>query len=394
MKKFLLLTLLFFFPISVQLKSQTNQDTTIFLITCSPGTETYSIYGHSAVRVVINHTKSDIVYNWGVFDFDTPHFAWKFAKGRLDYLLDTSDFNRFMLEYVYEKRSVFSQKINLDPNEKKIFLSLIQENLLPQNRAYRYDFFYDDCSTRIRDLLEKAIGKKLSYPPDERKEIRTFRDLVGDCQRPYPWLKMGVDLIMGSDGEKKADFRNRMFLPLYLQKNLSMSTVRRDQRLVPLLASPETILYFEEPQVHPRFYTTPIFVFTLLFILIVILSILVKKKVVLRIIDIILFTLFSVLAILMIFFNFFTDHVQMRMNMNIIWFNPVIIVCLICLIMRWSGRIWFRLVFWISVIYLPLVLLFPFGLNSSFLPILLILAFRSSVHGEYRWNPLVVSEGQ
>jgi hypothetical protein len=394
MKKFSLLTILLLILISGQLRSQTYQDTTIYLITCSPGTETYSIYGHSAVRVVINHPGSDIVYNWGVFDFNTPHFAWKFAKGRLDYLLDASEFNRFVTEYIYEKRSVYSQKINLDPYEKKIFLSLIQENLLPENRAYRYDFFYDDCSTRIRDLLEKAIGKKLSYPPDERKDILSFREMVGECQRPYPWLKMGVDLIMGSGGEKKADFRNRMFLPLYLQKNLSMSTVRRDQRLVPLLASPETILFFEEPQVHQGFYTTPIFVFTLLFILIVILSMLVKKKVVLRIIDILLFSLFSVLAILMIFFNFFTDHVQMKMNMNIIWFNPAIIVCLICLIMRWSGRIWFRLVFWLSVIYLPLVLLFPFGLNSSFLPIVLILALRSSAHGEYSWNPLVISEGQ
>jgi len=392
MKKFLLLTLLFFFSISGQLKSQSLQDTTIYLITCSPGTETYSIYGHSAVRVIINHSNTDVVFNWGVFDFSTHHFVWKFAKGRLDYLLDATEFNKFVPEYIYEKRSLFSQKINLDSNEKKVFLFLIQENLLPKNRAYRYDFFYDDCSTRIRDLLEKAVGKRLSYPPDEKEAIRTFRELVGEYQRPYPWLKMGVDLIMGTEGEKKADYRNRMFLPLYLQKNLSKSMISHDRRLVPLLASPETILSFEEPKVKSRFYTTPLFVFTLLLILIIALSTLIRKKIIMRIIDIAIYSLFSVVAILMIFFNFFTDHIQMKMNLNTIWFNPIILVCLVCLIAGWEGRIWFRLVFWLSVIFLPLALLFPFALNSSFLPIILILALRSSVHGRFSWNPLIVSE--
>jgi len=152
MKKALIIFLFALILISKNLFSQPVQDTTIYLITCSPGTETYSIYGHSAIRIVISHIKSDTVYNWGVFDFTTPNFVWKFAKGRLDYVLDTSEFNRFMLDYIYEKRSVFSQKINLESSEKRVLLSLIQMNLQPKNRSYRYDFFYDDCSTRIRDF--------------------------------------------------------------------------------------------------------------------------------------------------------------------------------------------------------------------------------------------------
>jgi len=392
MKKILVTVLLVFLFISKSLFSQTVQDTTIYLITCSPGTETYSIYGHSAIRVIISHIKSDAVYNWGVFDFATPNFVWKFAKGRLDYLLDTSDCNRFMLEYVYEKRSVFSQKINLESSEKRVLLSLIQVNLLPGNRSYRYDFFYDDCSTRIRDLIEKAVGSKLIYPPDQKKLMPSFREMVGEYQSNYQWLKMGIDLIMGTPGEAKANFRDMMFLPLYLQKNLTMAVVNREHRMAPLLSSRETLIEFA-PQVNKtNFYVTPIFIFTLLFIMIVIFSAIYKKGILINILDLLIFTVFSMLAILMIFFNFFTDHQQMKWNLNIIWFNPAIIICLFCLIFRKTGETWYRIVFFLSAIFFPVIIVFPSAFNNSFVPIVLILAFRSSIRGNFKWNPLSVHE--
>jgi hypothetical protein len=374
------------------LHSQTNQDTTFYLVTCAPGTETYSIYGHSAIRVLIQHLNSDTVYNWGVFDFNTPNFVWKFAKGRLNYLLDSCEFQRFIPEYYYEKRSVYIQRINIEPAEKKVLLSLIHENRLPQNRYYRYDFFYDDCSTRIRDLIEKAVGAKLTYPPDTQSEKRTFRSMVGEYQRLYPWLKMGVDLIMGTPGEVKANFRDRMFLPLYLQKNLSQAVINHDDKMIPLLNNPETILQFDPPEVNSRFYTAPIFVFSLLFIALIMLSALYKKGKLMNVLDIILFGLFSVLSVLMIFFNFFTDHQQMKLNLNIIWFNPVIIICFFYLILKKIGEIWFRIVFYLSIIFIPMIIILPYAINNSFVPVLLILMLRSSVRGRFSWNPLFVPE--
>ena len=374
------------------LLSQSIQDTTIYLLTCSPGTATYSIYGHSAIRVVISHLKSDSVYNWGVFDFSTKNFVWKFAKGRLNYFLDTSEYQRFMLEYFYEKRSVFSQKINLESSEIRVLLSLIQENLLPENRSYRYDFFFDDCSTRIRDLIEKAVGTRLIYPPDEKKHMPSFREMVGEFQRSYPWLKMGVDLLMGTPGEVKANFRDMMFLPLYLQKNLTMAVVNRDHKMAPLLSSRETLLEFDPQVVKTRFYATPIFMFTLLFIIIVFLSAMYKRGRIINILDLLLFTVFSVLSALMIFFNFFTDHHQMKWNLNIIWFNPAIFVCLFCLVFRKTGEIWFRIVFFLSIVFLPLIIIFPSAINSSFVPVMMILILRSSTRGNFKWNPLSIQE--
>jgi hypothetical protein len=365
-----------------------SSDTTVYLITCAPGTATYSIYGHSALRIVIPDKKSDIVYNWGVFDFDTPNFVWKFAKGRLNYKLDKSPFNSFLQEYLYEKRSVWCQKINFDRNELMKLTEMINENLKPENIYYRYDFFYDNCSTRIRDIIEKAAKNKLIYPPDVPRNMPTFRWKVGEYQKSYPWLKMGVDLIMGTPGDKKASFRDEMFLPLDLQKNLGKSVIGRDNMMVPLLQPVQTILEFDPPDVRQYFYKAPVFVFTLIFILIIFLSTMQKKQRLVHFMDIVLFSLFSALSVLMIFFNFFTDHQQMKLNINIIWFNPFIIICLIYLLLGKNGQLWFRLVFCLSAVFLPLIIFVPNSFNNSFLPLIFILTLRSSARGNYHWNPL------
>ena len=260
-KALLLLTILVSVSVS-NIHSQTGNDTLVYLLTCGTGTETYSIYGHSALRVVIPEKNQDLVYNWGVFDFDTPNFAWKFAKGRLDYMLAVEDVKSFLQIYNYEKRYVYSQRLNLTGSETSRLITLINENLRPENIKYRYDFFYDDCSTRIRDLIEKSVGEKLLYPPDEGKKSPTFRDMVGKYQDPFPWLKFGIDLIMGSTSDKEASFRDRMFLPMDLQKELSETVINRDGKMIPLLQNPDIILDFDPPVIKQNILLSPPFVFT------------------------------------------------------------------------------------------------------------------------------------
>jgi hypothetical protein len=368
--------------------SQVPNDTTFYLLTCDPGTETYSVYGHSALRVVMPGTQSDMVYNWGVFDFNTPNFAWKFAKGRLDYMLGVYPYNRFLQDYMIENRAVISQTINLEPVEKLRLMLLLQENMKPENRLYRYDFFYDDCSTRIRDLLEKILGDKLIYPPDQTNNAPTFREKIGSHLVMYPWLKMGTDLLMGTPGERKTSFRDRMFLPEDLQRNLTQAVVNRDRRMVPLVQSAVTILDFPPPDVRTGFYATPIFIFTLLFILLIVISAWLKNSPVINYIDIAIFLAFSVLSLLMIIFNFFTDHLQMRLNLSMIWFNPFIIFCLYPLITGKKSYLTFRLVFFPALLFIPLIIIIPNALNSSFVPVIFILLLRSSARSGFQWNPL------
>ena len=278
MKKALLLILFItMIPVSGVL-SQPANDTLAYLITCGPGTETYSVYGHSAIRIVISSKGFDAVYNWGVFDFAAKNFAWKFAKGRLDYMVIAQSPDSFLNEYVYEQRYVYSQRINIDPKEIRTFIELIIENVKPENAKYRYDFFYDDCSTRIRDLLEKSIGNKLRYPSAEPAKIPTFRDMVAKYQSPYPWLRFGVDLIMGSTSDKKAGFRERMFLPIDLKDELSETFVIRSGKMIPLLQNPVVLLDFKDPSVKPNFFLAPPFVFTLVIALILILAARIKSR--------------------------------------------------------------------------------------------------------------------
>lgn len=389
MKRSLLITLTALTINFASLFSQVTNDTTFYLITCDPGLETYSVYGHSALRVVITGIQpSDMVYNWGVFDFNTPNFVWKFAKGRLSYMLGVYPYNRFLQDYMMENRAVISQTINLESVEKLRLMLLLQENMKPENRLYRYDFFYDDCSTRIRDLMEKILGDKLIYPPDESNDIPTFREKIGKHLTMYPWLKMGIDLLMGTPGERKTSFRDRMFLPEDLQRNLTRAVVNRDRKMVPLLQSAVTILDFPPPYVKPAFYTTPIFIFTLLFIILVVISAWLKNSSVMNYIDIALFLAFSVISLLMIFFNFFTDHLQMRMNLSIIWFNPFIILCLYPLITGRKSYMLFRFVFFLALVFVPLMIILPGAVNSSFVPVILILLLRSSARSGFQWNPL------
>jgi hypothetical protein len=388
MKRSLIITLAVFTVNFAGLFSQVPNDTTFYLITCAPGTETYSVYGHSALRVVMPGTQSDIVYNWGVFDFNTPNFIWKFAKGRLNYMLGVYPYNRFLQDYMLENRAVISQMINLEPVEKLRLMLLLQENMKPENRNYRYDFFYDDCSTRIRDLIEKILGDKLIYPPDETDNIPTFREKINHHLTMYPWLKMGTNLLMGMQGERKTTFRERMFLPEDLQRNLTQVVINRNRKMLPLLQSAVTILDFPAPDIKPGFFASPIFIFTILFILLVVISAWLRNSAVMNYIDIAIFLAFSVISLLMIFFNFFTDHLQMRLNLNIVWFNPFIIFCLYQLITGKKNFIWFRVVFFLALVLIPLIIIIPNAILSSFVPVIFILLLRSSARSGFEWNPL------
>jgi hypothetical protein len=361
----------------------------VYLITCGPGTETYSIYGHSAIRIVIPANNTDLVYNWGVFDFNAPHFVWKFAQGRLDYMLGVYSYDNFLRDYRAEKRWVVSQKVNMTDDEKTELFELIAENLKPENIKYRYDFLYDNCSTRIRDLFEKVLGNLLLYPPPEpRVKLLSFRELLGEYQRGYPWLDFGIDLVLGSPVDKKATFRDRMFLPLDLMSGLSESKALKEGKQGPLLTNPVTILDFKSPELKQNLLETPIFIFSVILILMVIFTAMVHNPKPNNILDIVLFSLFSILAILMIFFNFFTDHLETKRNFNIIWLNPFIFMCLASVIANRNWKIWFRLTFFLALLFFVLLLVLPQDFADGTFPLVLMLILRSSVRGGFSWNPL------
>jgi hypothetical protein len=178
-----------------------------------------------------------------------------------------------------------------------------------------------------------------------------------------------------------------MFLPIDMKNELSETVVNRSGKMIPLLQNPQVILDFNPPELKQKFLQSPVFIFMLLLIAIIILSGWLKSQKMIYFLDISVFSIFSILAILIVFFNFFTDHQQMKWNLNLIWLNPIIVLCLISLISKKKGLIWFRIVFFISAAFLVLHIVLPQEFNIAFLPLVLIILFRSLFRGEFAWNP-------
>lgn len=385
MGKLLSILLILFLSGSLLASTQSEDSTEIFLLTCFPGKDVTTIYGHSAIRILNTSDRLDSVFSWGVYDFSAPNFAWKFAKGRLKYRIEGDLYNRFLIEYFLEQRSVISQKINLTNEEKELLIFLINNNMKPENKFYLYNFFYDNCSSRVRDIIEKTIGERLIYPKEYIKDQPSFREMINKAQKPMPWYTFGTDLLIGTSGDKEADFRDQMFLPEDLMKNLSLTMIKSSDTIIPLLQKPVTVFDFKPTYMTYKKFFSPLFMFGILFIIILILSFLKKRQKIIDFTDKLLFFAFSVLSILMVFFNLFTDHQAMKMNLNIIWLNPFIIIAFITLFIKSKHPIWFRIVFLITSSFLLSIAILPQSLNLAFIPIMLIIILRSLARSNFRF---------
>lgn len=199
----------------------------ISLLTCAAGEEIYSLFGHTAIRYENPARGIDAVFNYGLFDFSAPNFVLRFALGETDYRLGATDYEYFAAEYGYLERDVWQQELNLTPGEKRKLVALLEENYRPENRVYRYNFFYDNCATRPRDLIEKSINGSLHYAADMTSTDTgtSFRDLLHRYSEGHPWSRFGMDLCMGSQADKPISRRTMMFVPFCLQADFRQARI-------------------------------------------------------------------------------------------------------------------------------------------------------------------------
>jgi hypothetical protein len=363
-------------PFQAEARQTKQQQSEVYLLTILPGKEIYSMYGHSALRVVIPDRNFDNVFNWGVFDFSTPNFGLKFAKGRLDYMLAVYPYDRFMQEYFREQRTVISQRVNLLPSEKERLLALALENMKPENVSYRYDFFYDNCATRIRDIIDNSVEGTLSLSQNKKRENPTFRELIDKYQKPYRWLDLGIDLLLGLPADKRARASEQMFLPDFLMSNLSDAVVARADGEHDLLDDPEIVYDFETTPVTSNRFTSPFFILWSVVALVLAISLSNMKSYWQRRIDILILTVYSLLTLLLLFSTFFTDHQALKWNANVIWLSPLVIISLIHLIFNIKAVHWYRINLTVTALFLALSPLIPQSLNRYLVPVILILIIR------------------
>jgi hypothetical protein len=350
----------------------------ISLLTVSPGEELYSTFGHSALRVYDSVSNSDIVYNYGTFNFDEPGFYTKFVRGKLIYYLSRDNFDNFIAENRQENRTTTEQILNLDCKEKNLLLIALYANMQEGNRGYKYDFLFDNCTTRLRDLIEKAgadsavhFGKVLNKP-------RSFRNLIHEYlnNNDKQWSKLGIDILLGSKTDALMTSYQVMFLPDYLMNTLDRSTI--DQRsLVSSHTSLYKIKYFDN---SPSNLTHPFFIFCCLFVCICLLSFSKNNFIqqLLNNFDRLLFFLIGLLGILILFMWLGTDHIMCRNNYNLLWAWPINLVAAFYL---HSEKKWPRIYFLVQAIFLLFIIglwfLLPQLLNISLIPIVLIMIVRA-----------------
>lgn len=226
------------FATSLQSYAQDNQRTPtdsieIGLLTCSPHNEVYSLYGHTALHYHDLRTDRHWVFNYGVFDFRKPHFVWRFIMGETDYMLEaTSSFARWCDYYRKWGSSVKEQILDLTPEEKITLERALGENI--KDPVYRYNFFYDNCSTRPRNIVEKCLTGKVTYAPRSDYEP-TFRQMIHECTEEHPWAAFGNDLLLGVRADMKTTQRERQFLPEVLEWDFDHATVERQGVSRPLV---------------------------------------------------------------------------------------------------------------------------------------------------------------
>lgn len=374
-----LLVFILFFPLTIFAQNDSCR-IRVSLLTCSPGEELYSTFGHSALRVTDSVTHRDIIYNYGTFNFDEPGFYMKFIRGKLLYYLSTDTYESFIYEYQQENRGITEQVLNLTCSEKYNIIMLLQANEMATNRFYKYDFLFDNCTTRLRDLIEKAADKSVHFG-NVLPSKKTFRDLIYEYldKNDKQWDKLGIDILLGSPTDAVMTTRQAMFLPDYLMKTFDSTTI--DSRK--LVEKKNIILNQNISEAGYSFITNPIFIFTSFFVLIALLSFS-KNTLIKRFfisLDGFLFFMTGVLGFLLLFMWFGTDHLMCKSNYNLLWAWPTNAIAAFYIhSKKKKAKLYFRIYSFFNLVVLADWFFLPQHMNPSLIPIIALLIYRGFLY--------------
>jgi Domain of unknown function (DUF4105) len=371
--------------LSAQGLSPLSPQAEISLITVSPGEELYSMYGHSAIRVNDPAQGIDYVFNYGTFDFNTPNFYVKFVQGKLPYQLSVGYFEDLQQHSIRDNRSVVEQVLNLSAQEKQKVVDFLAYNYQPENRSYLYDFFFDNCATRIRDVFKRGMGEALQFPATTTLENpMSFRQLVGIYQQPHPWVDLGVDLAMGLPADAQASPWQIMFLPDYLLAQFQLARVNHQS------AGPAGGQAFVKETRHLFRATArpataslrgPTVIFwALLVVLAVYTFYQVRNRQTSHSVDILLFGLTGLLGLIVLFLWFGTDHKAFAGNLNFLWAFPLNLPFAFLLFRKKKPAMVQVYFFGIAVLAALIAIswpVFPQQFHQSVLPLVLLLALRA-----------------
>ena len=388
-KKILIVPFILLFCLPLPAQVQLNDDAKISLLTASPWYgPIYAFFGHTGIRVQDDSTGVDVVFNYGYFDSTQPHFIYHFIRGKTDYIVGGTTFEAFLSEYGYHGQQVIEQELNLSPEEKQRLFDALIINALPENRGYRYNYFYDNCATRPRDMVEKYTDGIIQYLSTTSNQ--SYRDLVHECVDGYPWTKFGIDLLIGSSADSIIDVRGKMFIPDYLMSSFDGATIQKGDTLsIPLVKNKEILLSVDteinkrsEGVMFPPFLTAfVLFLLTMAISLVQIVKL--NRTQFVRLYDTILFSIAGMAGIILLVLMFFSEHPATNPNWNFIWLNPFALIAASFFWMKSANKaVYFYhfINFVLLTLFLLLWWLIPQQLPLATIPFSMSLWFRSGTN--------------
>jgi len=351
----------------------------ISIITCGPyQDELYSAFGHSAIRVADPVLGFDIAYNYGVFDFNQPNFYLNFTRGFLYYKLGVYSYPDFRDYYISYDRYVHEQILNLDSLEKQKIFSYLENNSLPQNQTYRYDYFYNNCSSKVRDVFAEVFRDQIRFDGSFIKTDYTIRDLTHNYLTQQPWGSLGIDICLGLPMDKKASAYEYMFLPDYVESSFDHTTLNGSP-----IVKEKIVVYQSTPQKTPFHWYHPWIVFGLLLLATSLLSYRDwKKKTTTKWFDVTVFSLLGLLGLLLFVLWVATDHKAAANNFNLLWAFPLHLAAAIGLLKKKVGK-WVVNYFTFTAITAALLIglwpLLPQQMNLYLLPLMFVILIKTLV---------------
>ena len=295
----------------------------VSLLTCQPHDEIYSLYGHTAIRWNDLHKGGDdLAFNYGVFNFKAPFFGLRFVFGLTDYELAAYPFRYFLQEYRHFGSMVTEQVLNLTNQEKYRLRQALSENLRPENRVYRYNYFYSNCTTKARDIIEQCIDGKLEYT--EREDYTpTYREMVHEMTRNNPWSRFGNDLLLGLKADAKTNMRQQEFLPHHLLYDFDHAQIYADGSYRPLVKERRTVVPAGVQTLQWGFPLSPLTCGIILAALALVLFLIEWKKHRAFVLwEVLLMVITGIIGI-MLTLMLFSQHPTVSLNLQIILLNPL-----------------------------------------------------------------------
>lgn len=286
---------------------QLSKEAAVSVITCGVGNESYSLFGHTAIRIKDNANFVDAVYNYGAFDFNTPNFVPKFAKGDLEYFAVVNQYADFINQYAYEKRSVEEQELQIPLELKQQLFDNLNASLASGDSHYTYKFIDKNCTSMVVDIINKTLGTTVIVKKADTE--LSYRSILFPYFDHHFYEKLGTSVIFGT---KVDALGNKLFLPLELQKSLQLIQYK-NQALAP---KNQSILHFEES--HPSSWWNNIYSYLVVLALLAIWN---KKG-----IHYFYFSIMGILGIFFLFMGFYSNHLELANNYNVLLFNPTLLV--------------------------------------------------------------------